>query len=359
MLRSSCLGTAPRGSSSRCSCRSALLNYLDRQMLAAMKFSVMDDIPTIASEANWGQMLGPVQVGLRVPEPDRRLPRRPLQPPLRHLRQPVRLVGGDVGDGTRHDLRGAARGPRAHGHQRGVLHPGGAGADRRFPPRPHALAGRRRAPDGHLLRASSSAASAATWRTARASAGAGPSTRAASSAWSTRCRCALLLRDRAGAHGRRGLAATLRGPSRLRELLTNGSFILLVLYFTLPALAGWVVRDWMPAILKEEFSIGQGKAGVSATLYCAGRRDRRRARRRLAGRPLDAPQRARPHLRQRHRHEPHRCRRCSASATPARWLWPSRSSCSSASAGDSSTATTCPSSARSCGPSCAPPATAS
>ena len=36
----------------------ALLNYLDRQMLAAMKFSVMHDIPDIASDANWGKMLG-------------------------------------------------------------------------------------------------------------------------------------------------------------------------------------------------------------------------------------------------------------------------------------------------------------
>jgi MFS family permease len=53
----------------------------------------------------------------------------------------------------------------------------------------------------------------------------------------------------------------------VRELLTNRSFILLVLYFTLPAMAGWIVRDWMPAILKAEFGIGQGKAGVSATLY--------------------------------------------------------------------------------------------
>ena len=32
----------------------ALLNYLDRQMLAAMKSSVMGDIPDIATEANWG-----------------------------------------------------------------------------------------------------------------------------------------------------------------------------------------------------------------------------------------------------------------------------------------------------------------
>ncbi len=52
-----------------------------------------------------------------------------------------------------------------------------------------------------------------------------------------------------------------------KQLLTNLSFILLVLYFTLPALAGWVVRDWMPAILKQQFQIGQGQAGVAATLY--------------------------------------------------------------------------------------------
>jgi MFS family permease len=57
----------------------------------------------------------------------------------------------------------------------------------------------------------------------------------------------------------------LRGS--IKGLLTNGSFILLVLYFTLPAMAGWVIRDWMPAILKQQFNIGQGRAGVSATLY--------------------------------------------------------------------------------------------
>jgi hypothetical protein len=41
----------------------------------------------------------------------------------------------------------------------------------------------------------------------------------------------------------------------------------MVLYFTLPAIAGWVVRDWMPEILREKFHLGQGKAGVSAILY--------------------------------------------------------------------------------------------
>lgn len=51
------------------------------------------------------------------------------------------------------------------------------------------------------------------------------------------------------------------------ELFSNGNFVLLVLYFTLPALAGWVVKDWMPDILKEQFKIGQGQAGVSAVVY--------------------------------------------------------------------------------------------
>ncbi len=36
----------------------ALLNYLDRQMLAAMKSSIMIDIPSIALEAKWGLLLG-------------------------------------------------------------------------------------------------------------------------------------------------------------------------------------------------------------------------------------------------------------------------------------------------------------
>jgi MFS family permease len=55
--------------------------------------------------------------------------------------------------------------------------------------------------------------------------------------------------------------------STVRALLGNPSFLLLVVYFTLPAMAAWVVRDWMPDILSERFNLGQGKAGVSAVLY--------------------------------------------------------------------------------------------
>ena len=53
----------------------------------------------------------------------------------------------------------------------------------------------------------------------------------------------------------------------LAELLSNKYFLMMVLYFTMPALAAWVIKDWMPAILKQQFDIGQGKAGVSATLF--------------------------------------------------------------------------------------------
>ena len=63
------------------------------------------------------------------------------------------------------------------------------------------------------------------------------------------------------------LAAQPSPLAAISELATNVSFILLVLYFTLPAIAGWVVKDWMPDILKEKFTLGQGRAGISAVLY--------------------------------------------------------------------------------------------
>ncbi len=54
------------------------------------------------------------------------------------------------------------------------------------------------------------------------------------------------------------------------ELLGNRNFRLLLLYFTLPALSGWVVRDWMPSILRKELSLSQGLAGVSAAIWWQG-----------------------------------------------------------------------------------------
>ncbi|MFM7137764.1 MAG: MFS transporter [Planctomycetota bacterium] len=53
----------------------------------------------------------------------------------------------------------------------------------------------------------------------------------------------------------------------LRELLGNRDFLLRVLSFTLPAIAGWVIKDWMPVILKERFGLSQGEAGTMAVLW--------------------------------------------------------------------------------------------
>lgn len=54
------------------------------------------------------------------------------------------------------------------------------------------------------------------------------------------------------------------------DLLGNRDFRLLLLYFTLPALAGWVVRDWMPSVLQKELGLTQGLAGVSAVVWWQG-----------------------------------------------------------------------------------------
>lgn len=53
----------------------------------------------------------------------------------------------------------------------------------------------------------------------------------------------------------------------LKSLLSLAPFLLLVLYFTLPALPGWMMKNWLPAILADTFHLGQGKAGINATLW--------------------------------------------------------------------------------------------
>jgi len=53
----------------------------------------------------------------------------------------------------------------------------------------------------------------------------------------------------------------------VKALLGLGSFLLLVLYFTLPALPGWLMKNWLPSILADTFHLGQGKAGINATLW--------------------------------------------------------------------------------------------
>jgi len=48
-------------------------------------------------------------------------------------------------------------------------------------------------------------------------------------------------------------------------LWSEPAFWILVIYFTLPAIAGWVTKNWLPTFLADTFKLKEGPAGLSAT----------------------------------------------------------------------------------------------
>jgi len=81
----------------------------------------------------------------------------------------------------------------------------------------------------------------------------------------------LLLRSpRGGQHEQAVVRSTESPLATARALVSNPSFLLLLAYFTLPAIAGWVIRDWMPSVLQKELNLTQGIAGVSAVIWWQG-----------------------------------------------------------------------------------------
>jgi MFS family permease len=243
----------------------AMLNYLDRQMLASMKHSVMADLPSIGTEANWGYMLGQFKWVYAI----------------------LCLVGGYVAD--RYSRRWTICGSLfvwsavtwTTGHVTTY----------------HQLLWAR------SLMGLSEAFYIPAALALIADLHAGPTRSRAVGLHQIAIYCGVILGGFGGyvadapdlgwrrafdACGVLGLiyavplAMLLREPARSPrdprpspagaavELLANPSFLLMVVYFTLPALAGWVVRDWMPAILQQQFHVGQGRAGVAATLYWQG-----------------------------------------------------------------------------------------
>src|SRR5208282_3023567 len=51
----------------------------------------------------------------------------------------------------------------------------------------------------------------------------------------------------------------------LQALWLQPAFWILVVYFTLPAIAGWVTKNWLPTYLADSFQLKEGRAGLSAT----------------------------------------------------------------------------------------------
>lgn len=243
----------------------ALLNYLDRQMLAAMKYSVMADIPTIGTEANWGLMLGQFKwvyaclspIGGYIAD---RFSRRLTICGSLFVWSAVTWWTGHVE--TYSELLWA----------RSLM-----GVSEAFYI-PAALA---LIADMHVGHTRSRAVGLHQMAIYCGVIVGGFGGYAADAPWLGWRRVfdicgifgmlyalplVLILRD-ASKSADAEIEARVSPRRAVVELMTNFNFILLVLYFTLPALAGWVVRDWMPAILKQQFGIGQGAAGVAATLY--------------------------------------------------------------------------------------------
>jgi MFS transporter, Spinster family, sphingosine-1-phosphate transporter len=243
----------------------ALLNYLDRQMLASMKFSVMHDIPDIALEAHWGTILALFKWVYAFLSPvggylaDRYSRRHVIGGSLL-VWSVVTWMTGHV---TSYEQLLATR--ALMGISEAFYIPAALALIADF----HTGRTRSRAVGLHQMGIYVGVIIGGFGGYVADQPGLG---------W----RIAFDACGIAGVVYALPLFLLLRNPPRaadgehrprttpfgaLRELLGTGSFILLVLYFTLPALAGWIVRDWMPAILKAEFGIGQGLAGVSATIY--------------------------------------------------------------------------------------------
>jgi MFS family permease len=245
----------------------ALLNYLDRQMLAAMKQSMMADIPSIGTEANWGILLGAFKWVYAVLSPlggyiADRFSRRYVVAASLLIWSAVTWATGQV---QSYEQLVWARG--LMGMSEAFYMPAALALVADFhlgPTRSRAVGIHQMAIFvGQILGGFSghvADAPALGWRWAFAAAG------LVGVVYAVPLFFALPAPPRAIS---RRHQSDMDGSHRVPvgELFTNLSYILLVLCFTLPALAGWIVRDWMPAILQSQFKISQGTAGVSATLY--------------------------------------------------------------------------------------------
>ncbi len=240
----------------------AALNYLDRQMLTTMQFSVAADIPPAKVDANWGLMLGQFKWVYAILSPvggwiaDRFSRRFTICGSLFVWSAVTWWTGQAVTFG---DLMLARS---LMGISEAFYFPAALALIADY----HAGGTRSRAVGMHQMAVylgvivggfGGYAADAPMigWRGAFTACGVVGMIYAVP--------LVLLLRDlpRVEAEGLKS------NPVRdAKELVTNPSFLLLVLYFTLPAMAGWVVRDWMPKVLKVRFDLTQGLAGFTATL---------------------------------------------------------------------------------------------
>jgi MFS family permease len=77
----------------------------------------------------------------------------------------------------------------------------------------------------------------------------------------------LALRDAPKENGGRLTKKPVMISETVSALWSQPAFWILVVYFTLPAIAGWVTKNWLPTYLADAFNLKEGPAGLSATGY--------------------------------------------------------------------------------------------
>jgi len=75
------------------------------------------------------------------------------------------------------------------------------------------------------------------------------------------------LRDAATSGAEHRAKKSVTVAETFRALWSQPAFWILVIYFTLPAIAGWVTKNWLPTYLADTFQLKEGPAGLSATGY--------------------------------------------------------------------------------------------
>ena len=57
--------------------------------------------------------------------------------------------------------------------------------------------------------------------------------------------------------------------NNLKSLFGNTAFILLLLYFTIPSLSGWGIKNWLPTLFSQSLNIDMAQAGPLSTITMA------------------------------------------------------------------------------------------